>query len=176
MDGFLIPSRWDEQADAVSFPLAWSQKLEISSFPYISGSLAQLVQIDLSAAEAAVLTLLTEPALASAMGRAARLRAIEQFSSERVLARYANLFDELACRRKSAGVNTLPSPPVRLDPVRCFAGYASHVKPFDNQSSLGTELPNVLFKARQPFCDQLSRSLPENSVFDWGQLMQRKQA
>ena len=72
--------------------------------------------------------------------------------------------------------NTLPSPPVRLDPVRCFAGYASHVKPFDNQSSLGTELPNVLFKARQPFCDQLSRSLPENSVFDWGQLMQRKQA
>ena len=51
----------------LSFPLGWMQKLEIASFPYISGSLAQLVQIDLDAAEVAVLSLLTQPTLASAM-------------------------------------------------------------------------------------------------------------
>ena len=55
IDGFLIPSRWDEQADSLSFPLG-DAKLEISNFPYISGSLAQLVQLDLAAAESAVLT------------------------------------------------------------------------------------------------------------------------
>ena len=176
LDGFLIPSRWDEQADVVSFPLAWTQKLEINSFPYVSGSLAQLVQVDLAAAEAAVLTLLTQPALARAMGRAARRRAIEQFSADRVLARFAELFEELACRRKTAEDETVLSPPVRLDPVRCFAGYASHDQPFHNQSLYGTELPEVLLQARQPFCDQLSRSLPDGAAFDWRQLMQRKHA
>ena len=48
------------------------QKNEFSNFPFISGSLAQLVQLDLEAAEAAVSTLLCDPKLSLAMGNAAR--------------------------------------------------------------------------------------------------------
>ena len=133
IDGFLIPSRWDEQADSLSFPLGWMQKLEISNFfPYISGSLAQLVQLDLAAAESAVLTLLTHPAMARAMGCAAHQRALEHFASHKVMRRYEELFEHLSVLRRAApAAAELPQPPLRFDPVRCFAGYASHKKPFD---------------------------------------------
>ena len=106
------------------------QKLEISNFPYISGSLAQLVQLDLAAAESAVLTLLTHPAMARAMGCAAHQRALEHFASHKVMRRYEELFEHLSVLRRAAPAATeLPQPPLRFDPVRCFAGYASHKKP-----------------------------------------------
>ena len=67
IDGYLVPSCWDEQANHVSFPLGWMQKNELSNFPFISGSLAQLVQLDLEAAEAAVITLLSHQKLSHSM-------------------------------------------------------------------------------------------------------------
>lgn len=177
IDGFLIPSRWDEQADAVSFPLGWMQKLEISSFPHISGSLAQLVQLDLAAAESAVLTLLLQPAMARAMGRAAQQRALDQFAPRRVLSRFEVLFEQLASRRRVAQKSfNAAKPPMRFDPVRCFAGYASHQQPFVNPSVGLKGLPDTLVQARQPFADQLIRALPANRVLDWNQLLQRKHA
>ena len=176
-DGFLIPSRWDEQADVMSFPLGWMQKLEISSFPYISGSLAQLVQLDLAAAEAAVPALLTQPSMARAMGRAAQQRALDQFAPRRVLRRFEELFEQLDARRRAAQrVSDDLKPPTRLDPVRCFAGYASQKRPFVN-SSVGLKgLPDTLLQARQPFADQLSRALPADHALDWNQLLLRKHA
>ena len=151
VDGYLIPSRWDEQAKYVSFPLGWMQKLELSSFPHISGSFAQLVQLDLDAAEAAVLTLLSQPTIASAMGRAARNRALQQFEPNCVMARYSELFDELTSRRKaSKNVFGASAPPIRFDPVRCFAGYASNVDPFVSSSKAVNSLPQALVEARQP--------------------------
>ena len=177
IDGYLIPSRWDEQAQDVSFPLGWMQKLELSSFPHISGSFAQLVQLDLHAAEDAVLTLLLQPTLASAMGRAARNRALQQFEPNCVMARYSELFDELESRRKSSNCSFEASrPPMRLDPVRCFSGYASNVEPFFSSSKTVESLPQALVEARQPFADQLRQALPPQSPLDWNTLLKRKHA
>ena len=47
----------------------------IQGFPAVAGALAQLVQLDLAAAEMALLTVLTQPVLARAMGVAAARRA-----------------------------------------------------------------------------------------------------
>ena len=175
VDGYLIPSRWDEQAQSASFPLGWMQRLELSSFPHISGSFAQLVQLDLEAAEAAVLTLLSQPALASAMGRAARNRALEQFAPDRVMNMFSEVFDELAARREASCCAVETSfPPMRFDPVRCFAGYASNVAPFDSSIDTVECLPDALVQARQPFADQLSQALPSGCRLDWQELLRRK--
>ena len=64
-------------------PLGWQQFTGIQSFPAVAGALAQLIQIDLAAAETALLTLLTQPVIARAMGSAAASRAREMFAPEK---------------------------------------------------------------------------------------------
>ena len=164
IDGYLVPSCWHEQANHVSFPLGWMQKNEFSNFPFISGSLAQLVQLDLEAAEAAVSTLLCDPKLSLAMGNAARCRALEQFHPNRVMLRYRELFSHLTDLRLSSENTTseVLSPPLRFDPVRCFANYASHQKSVRDLAATQDELPSILLNARQPFFDQLSKALPSD--------------
>ena len=120
IDGFLIPSRWDEQAQNASFPLSWIQKTELSTFPHVSGSLAQLVQIDLRAAESAIATILSQPTLASAMGRAARKRAVEQFSPASVSVQFRDLFNNLAEIRKAASVSGFSTPPFEIRSCQVF--------------------------------------------------------
>ena len=83
IDGFLIPSAWASSASSLSVSLGWQQFTGIQSFPAVAGALAQLVQIDMAAAEKALLTLLTQPAMARAMGSAAACRAREMFSLRR---------------------------------------------------------------------------------------------
>ena len=60
IDGFLIPSSWASSASSLSVSLGWQQLTGIQSFPVVAGALAQLVQIDMAAAETALLTLLTQ--------------------------------------------------------------------------------------------------------------------
>ena len=71
IDGFLVPSAWASSASSLSVSLGWQQFTGIHSFPAVAGALAQLVQIDMAAAETALMTLLTQPAMARAMGSAA---------------------------------------------------------------------------------------------------------
>ena len=174
-DGFLIPSRWDDLAADVSFTLGWMQRLEPSAFPMISGTLSQFVQIDLPAAESAILALLTNPPLARAMGKAARDRALSLFSPTVVMKSFFNLFEELAQTRNIASTK-LPStvePPVRLDPVQIFNRYPSHVDsfhPLDNKSAL----PEVLKQARFPFIEQMKQASPLVPEHEWQSLLNRK--
>lgn len=173
VDGYLVPSRWDSDSSLASFPLGWMQKQGLSNFPHISGSLAQLVQLDLEFAEAAVLTLLIDRSLANAMGKAARINAESRFSHQRVMRSYLDLFDELSDRRKVVAAEA-SSPPLRLDPVRCFSGYASQVDNFPSTKYSGESLPSVLMSGRQPFAEQLKSALPRNKNLDWAALMARK--
>ena len=53
IDGFLVPSAWASSAPSLSVSLGWQQFTGIQSFPAIAGALAQLVQIDMAAAETA---------------------------------------------------------------------------------------------------------------------------
>ena len=175
VDGFLVSSRWAEPAAAASFPLGWIHRLQLSSFPHISGTLAQLVQLDLAAAAEAVLTVLSNPALARAMGRAARQRAQQRFSASVVMAAYQELFAELEQRRSAATLESAPMPPLRLDPVRCFAGFACGFNPLSipiGSSSL--PLPRTLIEARSPFEQQLRLVLPQRDSVDVAQAFARK--
>ena len=73
-----------------------------SELPCIAGALAQLVQLDLAAAEMALLTVLSQPAMARAMGAAAARRARDLFAPEVVMAAHEALFAELEqCRRQA---------------------------------------------------------------------------
>ena len=176
IDGFLIPSRWDEQSMNVSFPLGWMQRQGLSNFPHISGSLAQLVQIDLSAAEDAVLTLLSDPLLASRMGNAAHKHALQNFSPDKVLHQFLELFEFLSDLRKVAVDSTSDQakPPLRLDPVRCFSGFASQSTLFSRNVTSSNPLPDALVAARQPFADQLSAAMPQGTSLDWESLLKAK--
>ena len=128
IDGFLIPSAWASSAPQASVTLGWQQFTGIESFPAIAGALAQLVQLDLAAAEMALLTVLSQPTMARAMGAAAARRARDLFAPEVVMAAHEELFLELEkCRRQApadAHIARRVSP--QLDPVRVFAGFASH--------------------------------------------------
>ena len=126
VDGFLVPSRWAAGSDACSFPLGWQQELELLSFPLVSGGLAQLVQLDMEAAHASLSTLLVHPDLAQAMGRQGRRQALQRYDSRVVMKHYADLFIELSELRRAEPDVALPAlPPLALDPVRLFAGFAS---------------------------------------------------
>ena len=102
VDGYLIPSAWASSASKVSVPLGWQQFTGIQGFPAIAGALAQLVHLDLAAAEMALLTLLSQPVMARAMGAAAARRARELFAPEVVMAAHEELFIELAKCRQNA--------------------------------------------------------------------------
>jgi starch synthase len=165
IDGFLVPSRWAASAEQLSVTLGWQQFTGLQPFPAIAGALAQLVQLDLGQAEAAVLGLLRDPALTAAMGRAAQGHALACFDSDPVMAQYEQLFAQLAERRAAApGEAHQPHPsPLHLDPVRAFAGFASH-PPLALAEAAPTELaalPEPLPQARGPLWQLLLQSASE---------------
>jgi len=126
-EGFLVPSRWAAVAPALSPALGWQQFTGLQGFPAVAGALAQLVQLDLAAAEIALLTLLTTPALAKAMGAAGARKARQTLAPPVVMEAYEELFAELTARRQQAPPMATQPQPVspQLDPVRVFAGFAS---------------------------------------------------
>ena len=161
IDGFLVPSRWAASAAALSVGLGWQQLTGLQSFPAMSGALAQLVHLDLAHAEAACLNLLQDSAMAQAMGRAGQQRALACFDADQVMAHYEQLFGQLAELRAAAPAAAhQPQPsPLHLDPVRAFAGFASH-----------PPLPQV--KAGLPAMDQLPQPLRQARMALWQLLLQ----
>ena len=164
-DGFLVPSRWAASAAQLSVALGWQQFTGLQSFPAIAGALAQLVQLDAPKAEAALLALLRDPALAAAMGRAGQQRALACFQSEQVMHQYEQLFAQLAELRAAAPAPARePRPsPLHLDPVRTFSGFASQ-PPLPLAEASWQELaglPEPLRQNRAPLWQLLLQSAPE---------------
>ena len=99
IDGYLIPSAWASSACHRRQSLWDGNSSRDSELSCIAGALAQLVQLDLAAAEMALLTLLSQPTMARAMGAAAAARARDLFAPEVVMAAHEELFLELEqCR------------------------------------------------------------------------------
>ena len=166
IDGFLIPSAWASSASSLSASLGWQQFTGIQSFPAVAGALAQLVQIDMAAAETALLTLLTQPAMARAMGSAAANRALEMFSPEKVMNAHEVLFAELDEIRRSAPEDAHREHPVspQIDPVRVFAGFASNPSSSVTPSvSTLEELPDPVRQQRNPLWQILKDSAPQSA-------------
>ena len=163
IDGYLIPSAWAASATKVSASLGWQQFTGMQSFPAVAGALAQLVQLDLAAAEMALLTVLSQPTMARAMGAAAARRARDLFAPEVVMASHEELFVELEQCRRKAPAEAHSARPVspQLDPVRVFERFASHhftaIPGID--ASLQT-LPDSVRQQRAPLWQILEQSLP----------------
>ena len=163
IDGYLIPVLGPHRL--LGFQCLWdgssSQGL---GFPAVAGALAQLVQLDLSAAEMALLTLLSQPSMARAMGAAAARRARDLFSPALVMAAHETLFAELEQRRCQAPADAHRARPVspQLDPVRVFARFASHPSGFIPASSESLQcLPLALRQQRESIWRILAQSLPD---------------
>ena len=166
IDGYLIPSAWAASAPEVSVPLGWQQFTGIHGFPAVAGALAQLVQLDLDAAEMALLTLLSQPSMARAMGAAAARRARDLFAPEVVMASHEALFAELEQRRLQAPADAYRSRPVspQLDPVRVFERFASHPSVSDTAYRPPIQaLPGPVRQQRDFLWRILEESLPDSS-------------
>ncbi|WP_114988899.1 glycosyltransferase family 4 protein [Synechococcus sp. N19] len=165
VDGFLIPSAWATSASRVSVPLGWQQFTGIQGFPAVAGALAQLVQLDLLKAEMALLTVLSQPSMARAMGAAAARRARELFAPELVMAAHEKLFAELEQRRCQAPPDAHCPRPVspQLDPVRVFARFASHTsESIPARSETLQCLPPAVRQQRALIWQILAESLPNS--------------
>ena len=102
--------------------------------------------------------------LARAMGRAAQIRAQSCFDAPVVMARYSELFTELIDRRAAAPLEARQASAlaVALDPVNCFAGFASPKgwsAPAQTETPAFEELPAALKQARQPIWQLLEQSV-----------------
>ena len=163
IDGYLIPSAWPHRL--LGFQCLWMRSSGDSGFPAVAGTLAQLVQLDLSVAEMALITLLSQPSMARAMGAAAARRARDLFSPALVMAAHETLFAELKQRRCQAPADAHRARPVspQLDPVRVFARFASHPPGFipANSESLQS-LPLELRQQRASIWRILAQSLPDS--------------
>jgi len=127
-EGFLVDSRWADLTPALSVALGWQQFTGLQAYPAVSGALAQLVQLDLEMAEAALLTLLTNPHLAKAMGAAGAKKARRLFAPQVVMNAYEQLFEQLALLRRQAPHYALLPQAVcpQLDLYRVFSKFASN--------------------------------------------------
>lgn len=125
VDGFLVPSRWLPTAAAASQGLGWAQEVGLTTFPMAAGALAQLVLLDLDAAESMLLCLLQNPLLAKKMGQQAHQRARGLCDSTLVMQRYDELFAELDELRLRANVGDDRWESLTQDPVRLFSSFAS---------------------------------------------------
>jgi len=161
VDGFLIDSRWAAGLEAVSGVLGWQQLTGLSSFPQTAGALAQLVQLDLQAAEAALIGLLTDANLRRAMGAAARQRALALFDAPVVMGCYLELFAQLQALRAAApdGLRAAQTLPLALDPAKLFAGFASSPA---KAAALpdSSDMPHLVSQFRQSLWQQVLAATP----------------
>jgi starch synthase len=162
VDGFLVPTRWAAGSESCSVRLGWQQQLELLSFPVVSGALGQLVQLNMPTARAHLATLLQNPSLARAMGQQGRRRAEQRFASSVIMEQYAQLFAELAERRREALAmpQQAARPPLSLDPVHLFRHFASQPAdqpwPAPETSSLSPAVASNRQALWQPLLESLS--------------------
>ena len=165
IDGYLIPSAWAASAPQASVALGWQQFTGIQGFPAISGALAQLVKLDLAAAEMALLTVLSQSAMARAMGASAARRARDLFSPDLVMAAHEELFRELDESRLQAPADAHRPRPVspQLDPVRVFTHFASHPSTSIQTTVTSLDgLPKSVRQQRALLWRILEESLPDS--------------
>ena len=107
----------------------------------------------MEAAEQAILTLLTQPSIARAMGAAAALRARTMFAPKTIMDAHEVLFSELNEIRRCAPSDAYRVCPVspQIDPVSVFEGFSSHPPlSFDRSVSSLDTLPDPVRQQRNP--------------------------
>jgi glycosyltransferase involved in cell wall biosynthesis len=143
VEGFLIPTLIG-QAGPLSATIGLQHVFEAQSYQVYVGTLAQHTAVHIGRAAEALARLIADPELRRQMGAAGRQRVRETFDWKVVAGQVNALVDDLAARRAAA---TEPSTrhrahPVKGDPFRDFAGFASAV--------LGLDTPLVATPGASP--------------------------
>lgn len=131
IDGFLVPTHWASCAEGASPGLGWLHQLGVIPYTAFAGALAQLVDVDMEAAAAAIGLLLQDPLVRRRMGEAAARRAEQRFERSLISRQYLELFAVLSEQRQRArqdgfsAESKRPSSWRMIDPVRLFESFAT---------------------------------------------------
>jgi glycosyltransferase involved in cell wall biosynthesis len=136
IEGFLIPTLIG-QAGGVGASIGLQHVLEAQSYQAYVGTVAQHTAVHTGRAAEALTRLIADPQLRRRMGAAGRERVRQAFDWKVVAGQMNALVDDLAARRAAA---TQPATrhrahPVKGDPFRDFAGFASAVLGLDTPLS-----------------------------------------
>lgn len=128
VEGFLVPTLLGPEAGGRGAALVESHTVEGASYQAYVGAVAQHTAVHVGRAAEAIAALIRSPDLRGEMGRAGRARIAEAFDWPVVARRYHDLTDELAAIRAASAdpAAQLRADPVKGDPFRDFAGFASH--------------------------------------------------
>jgi len=127
--GFRIPTYMPSSLAGEELAMRWVT--DADSYDRYIGTVAQCTAVDLDAFAAAMVRLAEDPALRRRMGAAGRARARRLFDWAAVIPQYEALWGELAERRARAEQSmpvrgTAPVHPLRDDPFRAYAAFATH--------------------------------------------------
>ncbi len=127
--GFLIPTLGGPPASA-GIAAAERHVLAMDTYQLYVGALAQHTAVHVGRAAQAIAALIASPDLRRRMGEAGRARVRELFDWPVVARQYAALADELSAIRLAAPADATRGGlnPVKGDPHRDFAGFASEVQ------------------------------------------------
>ncbi len=123
--GFRVPTLAPPPGQGAD--LADAHAIGIDTYDRYCGYASQFIAVDIEATAAAYVALVGSPQLRARLGEAARQAAHSTFDWRHVIARYQELWAELAARRASA-VELAPARgpshwPARADPFALFADY-----------------------------------------------------
>ena len=123
--GFLVPTL--APPPGLGADLADAHAIGIDTYDRYCGYASQFVAVDVKATAEAYAALIGDPELRARLGEAARKSAQSTFDWRHVIARYQELWTELAARRASAAESAPAQGPVhwpaRADPFTLFADY-----------------------------------------------------
>lgn len=143
LDGFMAPARAPVQG--LGQTLALRHFLSPEAYDEYVGVAAQCTAVDVEAVAAAYARLAEDEGLRRKMGETGRRRAREQFHWPVIIGRYRELWAEMALRRKRAGREVAPrrreapAHPMRADPFRLFANYATSAIQTGDRMELASE-------------------------------------
>jgi hypothetical protein len=136
VEGFLIPTLLGP-AEALGVSMSLHHILEAQSYQSYVGTIAQHTAVHIGRAADALARLIADPELRRRMGAAGRERVRQSFDWKVVAGQLNALVDDLA-ERRAAGADPKtnhPAHPVKGDPFRDFAGFATGVLGFDTPLS-----------------------------------------
>jgi hypothetical protein len=127
------PGQGDDLADA--------HAIELDTYDRYCGYASQFVAVDVAATAEAYVALIGNADLRRRMGEAARETALAKFDWRHIIARYQDLWADLAERRQAA-VDSVPGTgrmpwPARPDPFAAFASYPSRTIGMADQLTAG---------------------------------------
>lgn len=137
IEGFLVPTLLGPAGGGLGARMVERHTIEAQTYQAYVGSVAQHTAVHIGKAAEALAQLIASPDLRRTMGAAGRRRVAEAFDWPVVARQIHDLTDELA-RVRAASADPVPRPPsdpVKGDPFRDFAGFATATLTLDTKLS-----------------------------------------